>query len=50
MGQGMDVWGWVFIAAAWGFILFFAVFCFYKVLFEKPKEEKRGKETFSAGQ
>ena len=40
MATGLNFGGWIFLISAWGFILFFTFYCFYKVLFHKSKKEE----------
>ena len=40
MATGLNLGGWIFLIAAWGFILFFTFYCFYKVLFSKSKQKE----------
>jgi neurotransmitter:Na+ symporter, NSS family len=39
MNQGLTLWGWVFLAVAWGFIIGLTVYCFARVLLAKKKKE-----------
>lgn len=38
MEQGMTLWGWIFMAVAWGSILGLTGYCFSRVLWSKKKE------------
>ncbi len=31
----MNLGGWIFLIASWGFIILLTIYCFYKVLFTK---------------
>ncbi|MFZ5518484.1 MAG: hypothetical protein ACOY90_17780 [Candidatus Zhuqueibacterota bacterium] len=37
---GLNAGGWIFLIAAWGAILYFTFYCFYKVLFGKKNAEQ----------
>src|SRR5512136_2925544 len=39
MNQGLTLWGWLSLAAAWGVILVLTVYCFSRVLLAKKKKE-----------
>ncbi len=40
MTSGLNFGGWLFLISAWGFILYFTFYCFYKVLYSKSKKEE----------
>ena len=39
MNQGLTLWGWIFLAIAWGGILGMTIWCFVRVLLTKKKKE-----------
>ena len=39
MNQGLTLWGWLSLAAAWGVILVLTIYCFSRVLLAKKKKE-----------
>jgi NSS family neurotransmitter:Na+ symporter len=39
MNQGLSLWGWIFLAVAWGTILGLTVYCFGRVLLAKKRKE-----------
>jgi SNF family Na+-dependent transporter len=39
MNQGLNMWGWLSLAAAWGVILVLTIYCFSRVLLAKKKKE-----------
>ena len=42
MNQGPSLWGWTFMAGAWGAILLLTVFCFRRVLLARNKQAESG--------
>ena len=42
MNQGPSMWGWIFMATAWGVILLLTIYCFSRVLLAKKKKTESG--------
>lgn len=42
MNQGPSLWGWIFMATAWGVILLLTIYCFSRVLLAKRKRTASG--------
>jgi NSS family neurotransmitter:Na+ symporter len=42
MNQGPSLWGWIFMATAWGVILLLTIYCFARVLLAKKKKTESG--------
>ncbi len=42
MNQGLTLWGWISLAAAWGVILVLTIYCFSRVLLAKKKKRRVG--------
>ena len=42
MSQGPSLWGWIFLATAWGTILLLTIYCFSRVLLAKKKKTESG--------
>ncbi len=42
MNQGPSLWGWIFMATAWGVILLLTIYCFSRVLLAKKKKTESG--------
>jgi NSS family neurotransmitter:Na+ symporter len=42
MSGGLSIWGWVFMAIAWGVILLLTIYCFSRVLLAKKKKTESG--------
>ena len=42
MNGGPSIWGWIFMASAWGVILLLTIYCFSRVLLAKKKKAESG--------